>query len=46
MLRLLNDTIPLAAVRIVVPDRTAPLAPVPTVIDRLTEAVDEVTVLP
>jgi len=37
---------PLTAFIVVVPASTAPLVPVPEVIARLTEAVDEVTVLP
>ena len=46
MLNPLNVTIPLTAVRVVVPASTAPLVPVPVVIARLTDAVDDVTVLP
>ena len=37
---------PLTAFIVVVPDSAAPLVPVPVVIARLTEAVDDVTVLP
>ena len=46
MLRPLNMVTPLIAFSVVVPASTAPLVPVPVVIARLTEAVDETTVLP
>jgi len=46
MLRPLKVANPLTAFNVVVPASTAPLVPVPEVIARLTDAVDEVTVLP
>ena len=46
MLSPLKVVTPLTAFSVVVPASTAPLVPVPVVIARLTEAVDEVTVLP
>ena len=46
ILRPLKAATPLTAFIVVVPASTAPLVPVPEVIARLTEAVDDVTVLP
>ena len=42
----LKVTTPLTAFSVLVPESTAPLVPVPEVITRLTETVDDVTVLP
>ena len=46
MLRPLNVATPLTAFSAVVPASTAPLVPVPEVIANVTDAVDDVTVLP
>ena len=46
ILRPLNVATPLTALLVLVPDKTAPLVPVPEVIASVTDAVDEVTVLP
>ena len=46
MLRPLKVATPLTAFSVAVPTSTAPLVPVPVVIDRLTDATDEVTILP
>ena len=46
MLRPLKVATPLTALLVLVPESTAPPVPVPVVIARLTDAVDEVTVLP
>ena len=46
ILRPLKVVTPLTAFSVVVPANTAPLVPVPEVIARLTDADDEVTVLP
>ena len=46
MLRPLKVDTPLTAFLVLVPESTAPMVPVPVVIARLTEAVDDVTVLP
>ena len=45
MLSPLKVATPLTAFSVVVPASTAPLVPVPVVIARLTDAVDDVTVL-
>jgi hypothetical protein len=46
ILRPLKVATPLTAFLVLVPESTAPLVPVLVVIARLTEAVDDVTVLP
>ena len=46
MLRLLKVATPLTAFSVLVPESTAPLAPVPEVIAKLTDAAEVVTVLP
>ena len=46
MLNPLNVAIPAAAFTVAVPDKAAPLVPVPEVMERVTAAVDVVIVLP
>ena len=46
MLRFVNVATPFTALTVVVPERVAPAAPVPGVMDSVTGAEEEVTVLP